>query len=378
MFLISRVMLLAVGYLAVASLETTPTEREPIPFALDVWSRWDGGWYISIAREGYFYRGQQETSSIAFFPLYPLLIKITAPFTGGSMVVAGLLVSHLCLLAACLLLYDLARHETDDEAAQRAVLYLLIAPGSLFFSAVYTESLFLLLSVAVFWAARQQRWGWAILAAMFATTTRAVGLLLWGVVLWELMRVWWAAASTPESNHSARLLGVSSRIYVLIAVFASLIPLGLVSFMVFNAVQFNDPSAFSKAQAAWGRTGAFNLNFLYEMQRLLRTDWSHLPLNVPSLMNLIACVAGGLMIIPVWRRWGAAYGGYALLSWLVPVLSSTIASQSLMRYITVIFPFFMVLGVWGKSRLIDTGIMMIFLLLLGLLTIVFVTGRFAG
>jgi hypothetical protein len=380
MFLVSRVMLLVVGYFAAGSFDSTSDNIESVHYGLDVWAQWDGGWYLSIAREGYYYRGMQEVSSIAFFPLYPLLIKSVAPLTGNSMVLAGLLVSYLCLLVACFFLYDLARHETGDEdAAQRAVLYLLIAPASLFFSAVYTESLFLLLSVAAFWATRQQRWGWAIFAAALATATRAVGVLLWCVVLWELIQRWWEFAS--ESRQKSRLAWVfapPSRFYLLIAACTCLIPLVLMSFIVFSAVQFGDPNAFGKAQVAWGRTGFFSPNIVYEIQMLLRTDWSHTPPNVPSMINLIALVAGAVMIIPVCRRWGATYGGYALMSWLIPVLSSPIGSQSLLRYITVVFPFFMVLGVWGKSRRVDVCIIMVFALMLGLLTTIFVTGRFAG
>ena len=386
MFLISRVMLLVVGYLAVGAFPSEANNIPPAPFMLDTWARWDGGWYISIVTQGYTYLGQQETSSVAFFPLYPLLIKLVLPFTGHSAVFAGMLISHLCLLLACLLLYNLVCYETGDEAvANRTVLYLLTAPASFFFSAVYTESLFLLCSVIVFWAARQQRWGWAILAAMLATAARAVGILLWGVVLWELGRTWLSLYRASRSDEaftlvlgSAFLDRFQARFYILIAVCTFLVPLVLLSFMIFNVVAFGDANAFSKAQAAWGRTGTFTLNIFYEMRLLFQTDWSHLPINVPSIMNLVAIVSGGVLIVPVWRKWGTSYGIYCLFSWLIPILSSTVSSQSLLRYMTVVFPFFMLLGVCGKSWWVDRLIMIVFPSALGFLTAMFVSGRFAG
>lgn len=273
----------------------------------------------------------------------------------------------MCLLLACLLLYDLARRETDDPAARRTVFYLLIAPASFFFSAVYTESLFLLCSVGVFYAVQRQWWGWAIVAALLAALTRAVGVLLWAVILWELARAWWSVR-TRQTFFA----------YALVAACTLLIPLGLISFMAYNAAQFGTPTAFSQAQAAWGRTGFFTTNLFYELRQFFRDDWAGAAINVPSVLSLITLIGGAALIIPVWRRFGASYGVYTLVSWLIPIFSSTLYSQSLMRYASVIFPFFMLLGVWGRHEIVDRLITLTFPVLLGLLLAMFAAVIFVG
>ena len=118
--------------------------------------RWDSVYYVEIARHGY-----TQLKQAGFFPLYPLL---TGALDGivGSTVVAGTLIS-LVAFAVGLVLFDrLAVLETGSSlVARRAVWLLALFPASLFFSAVYTEGLFLALSVGAFLAARNGRWAWA-------------------------------------------------------------------------------------------------------------------------------------------------------------------------------------------------------------------------
>ena len=49
---------------------------------------------------------------------------------------------------------------------------------SFFFSAVYTESLFLALSAGCFYLARRERWVWAGVLGGLAAATRSIGVLL--------------------------------------------------------------------------------------------------------------------------------------------------------------------------------------------------------
>jgi Mannosyltransferase (PIG-V) len=116
-----------------------------VGWAVDVWGRWDSGWYLQIAHHGYADPG--ETS--AFFPAYPLLVRVVGWFLLGHDLLAGVLVSLAASAVAFVLLWRLAGTLAGDSAARRSLLYLAFFPTTLFLFAVYSESLYLMLSVGV-------------------------------------------------------------------------------------------------------------------------------------------------------------------------------------------------------------------------------------
>jgi Gpi18-like mannosyltransferase len=150
------------------------------PF-VNMWSRWDAGWYLDIAKNGYrFLPGEQ--SNVAFFPLYPYVVRlvhaaIRLPGDAGWLSV-GIIVSNTALLVALIYLYRLTCMDYHPGTAARAVLYLCVFPTTLFLSAVYSESLFLALIVTAFYYARAARWIATGVLAAAATLCRPAGLLL--------------------------------------------------------------------------------------------------------------------------------------------------------------------------------------------------------
>src|SRR4051812_15504809 len=146
-------------------------------------ARWDSVWYLGIAHDGY------SGASSAFFPLYPLLVR-TFAVTGspGALLVSAYFVSLGSLLGALWLMQRLVALELGSDAVARsAVLLLAVFPGALWFGAPYSESLFLLLSVGAFYAARTGRWWVAGALAAPAAATRSAGIVL--VV--PLLVLWW-------------------------------------------------------------------------------------------------------------------------------------------------------------------------------------------
>lgn len=151
-------------------------------------ARWDAAWYLEIAKSGYQPDlGIHTLSRAAFFPAYPLAIRAVS-FVGIPLIVAGVLVS-LCAFAAALYgihrltTLEFARTELvgdrqPEQIARLAVLVMAFTPMALFFSAIYTESLFLASSVALFWSARHGRWAWVGLAGALAVATRSTGFVL--------------------------------------------------------------------------------------------------------------------------------------------------------------------------------------------------------
>ena len=113
---------------------------------LEPWAHWDGVWFVRIAADGY----AAHLHSEAFFPLYPLLVRAVEAGV-GDYVVAGLLVSLACYAGAMVVLFRLAGAELGERVALWSVVFVSLFPTALFFQAVYSESLFLLLTLLAFW-----------------------------------------------------------------------------------------------------------------------------------------------------------------------------------------------------------------------------------
>src|SRR5271166_4175029 len=153
-------------------------------------ARWDGSWYLVIAHYGYRPDlGSYTSARTAFFPLYPLGLRAIAWF-GVPPVLAGVLLSLLALALALYGIHRLTTLELGDrgalafargegaETARLAVMVTAFAPMAFFFSAVYSESLYLALSVGLFWSARHGRWALVGLLGALAGASRSTGLVL--------------------------------------------------------------------------------------------------------------------------------------------------------------------------------------------------------
>jgi hypothetical protein len=141
--------------------------------------RFDSGYYVAIATHGY---GTLHSGKIAFFPLYPALIRLVSLVT-FSPVLAGVLVSGGSFAAALYMLHRLTELELGRRAADMTTLLLCFAPLSFFFTAIYSESIFLALTVGCLYAARHGRWRVACALAAAATLTRPTGIVLVGPLL---------------------------------------------------------------------------------------------------------------------------------------------------------------------------------------------------
>src|SRR5260370_16965577 len=149
--------------------------------------RWDAAWYLKIAGEGYSYDGNDLVQqSMAFPPLYPLISKGVAVVLGISEGASLLVVANISIVIAVLLTFKLVKEDFGVETALYTVAVLSFFPTSLFFSAGYTESLALLLTVSCFLLLKKKRY---ILASVFISltlATRPASLILMLPLGWEL------------------------------------------------------------------------------------------------------------------------------------------------------------------------------------------------
>jgi hypothetical protein len=307
----------------------------------DVWARWDSDFFLRIAQHGY------NDSSAAFAPLYPALVAVLGRVFFGHYIVAGLVVSLLCCLGAFLLLYRLAEERLGVDGALRSVLYLAVFPMALFLQAVYSESLFLLLSLAAFALAERGRFAGAGVVTGLAILTRVAGIAL----LPALAVLAW--------RHRERIRALGKLALALPV--AAIYPLVLWQ-------QVGDPFAFSGAQDRWHRhlswAGPFDglwhglTSTWHGLQQFVVGHGTKVPgtnpmhaaaENVQAFAFLVLFI---VLTVVAWRRLGAAYGVFAAVSLAIPLSypSSRWPLLSLPRFGLVIFPLFLALAALTADR----------------------------
>lgn len=312
---------------------------------LAVWGRWDAVHYLTIATLGY------AGTDMAFFPLYPALVALLGRLIGNHLV-AGLLISNACFFFGLLFLYKLLEHEYDRAVARRAIFYVSIFPTAIFFSAVYTESLFFMLTVASFYYMRERKWWLAAVLGFFAAMTRVEGILLLVPYLIE----WYAA----HRNHGARALPSLGA--------AALIPAGLAVYMGYLWVLRGDPLYFSHVQIYWNRHPAPPwVSILGSIDRILHAHDPQTIANQSLELAFTAIMIG--VLVGGWKRLRPSYIAYMALSILVPMSTSSLMSMP--RFALVLFPMFAILARWGERPWVNTLILAFSLPLLGLFTVLF-------
>lgn len=368
-FLVTRLGIALVAYLSmplIADSSVPPYHIKPDQIILDVFgSRWDTGFYLSIAEEGYKIEGVQFPS-VPFFPLLPLLIRLFSPLVGDPLV-AGLIVTNLALLVASILFYRLVLDEFGESVASRAVWYFLIFPTSFFGSAIYSESLFLAFAIAALYLFRRGVWVAAALSGILSTMTRFMGLLVAPLLLLE----WWMLhrrSLPPNAPPRAALL------------VPVLVPLGTLSYMFFLQQRFGDALAFLHASVAWGRQPRSPLETILEMLRTPDQGWwsalasGQLPLdNWIDLLFVVLFIILGAVLLKH-KRWSE--GVFVLLGALIPLSTALLMSQR--RYVWVLFPAFILLARWGERPGVDRLITALSLLGLGLFTAMFANWYWVG
>ena len=148
------VLLYAIEVLSIELLDRHPTYPQgPAVFRgswlLEGWFRWDGNWYRAIVSEGYsFTPGRQ--SSVAFFPGYPLAVKLVS-LGLRDVILSAIVVTFVSGMAVAVLFYRWCSRRTSPSTARLAVLVLLLYPYAYYlFGAVYADVFFIACAVGAF------------------------------------------------------------------------------------------------------------------------------------------------------------------------------------------------------------------------------------
>lgn len=309
--------------------------------ALGALAHYDGGWYWQISHHGYEQHPSDPDawSPVAFFPAYPLLMAAV-----GTVVrdhgFAGILITVACGLSGAVAFWHWCRPRLAPTATTVAVLLLLLYPyGYYLYGVIYSDALFLLVTLVAFHAVERDRPLVAGLAGAFATFSRPVGIAVAvGLVVRTLERR--GALTRP------RWLGIPSRLELrkvrpgdgLVLLSVS----GLLAYMGFLWARFGDPFLFQSVQSAWGHEASprtwLKVEYFRQVAESGVSGYS-LTLTAQAVLTVAALAAVPL----VGRRFGWGYGVYVLMAIGIPAVGVK-DFLSVGRYIIAAFPLFALVG----------------------------------
>ncbi len=358
--LTSRLGLILFAY---AGLTLVPVhgsaQRLPGNLFINGWLNWDAGWYAQVAEHGYTNVPQPGTQSrdTAFGPLYPLLVRGAGKLL-GDVYTGGFVVSNVCFIAAAGLLYRLVESRWGADVAQRSLVLLCVFPFSYVYTAMYTESPFILCALGAFWFGERRKWLPASIFAGAAWSTRQAGAASAATLIvmylhdanWNIRNIRWNAAS-------------------LLLSFA-----GIGSYIVYLWIRFDEPLMFYKSQQAaiWSDIHTF------AAAKNVLSLWTHSSYNliasgnVPLIqtMHLLMVAAAVVLCAIGWRRLPLHYSLWASLV----VLISLYRWACFGRQFATVFPAFVVLALLLRDRRLYHGLVYLFTLWLAMLTFLFTHG----
>jgi hypothetical protein len=306
-FIATRLALVIIGCLAAHWLLPADQVR---PGWIELLSRFDGLWYLRIARDGYFFDPTRQ-SSIAFAPLLPMLMRMIGSALGSSdlaLLLAGAAIANAALLIGLVFVHAMTRDLFGEKVARRAVWYVLICPGTLYLSAVYPMSLMLAIAAASIWYARQNRWRMAATIGMLAPLARPDGVLLF----------------IPLVLEAARSRRIDRRYHWL-----CMIPAMLGIWLIAQWIAFGTPLAFAEAQKMWEPSPFITV---------FHSPRAGLILGMAAFFTLLT-VAGGFTL-PL------SCSAHASLFLAMMLFAGRL--WSLPRFVVILFPCFITLAWAGK------------------------------
>ena len=247
---------------------------------------WDGGWFIRVATNGYPHgytfdavTGRLDGNELAFFPLYPTLIRAfdTAGMSAGT---AALVVAWLASIGLAVALHLLGTTLYSRRTGWALVAICCSAPVAVVFSMAYTESLFLALVAGMFVAAHRRVWWAAGLLGLAAALTRPTG-----------------AAAALGLAVAAVLAVRESREKAWQPITAAVVALaGVPAFLIWVAVRVGDPEAWFRIQTAgWGTSFDFGRSTWTFLKSTLGSGDGWVPVSV-ALILLAALAAAGVAL----------------------------------------------------------------------------------
>lgn len=329
---------------------------EPVSsFLIYPWANFDGVHYLSIAGNGY------NNENLGFFPLFPIAIRAGSTIFGtgeafdATQFFVGFFISNFAFFIALLVLYKLIELDYPIKTARLAILFLLVFPTSFYFGSIYSESLFLLVTLFSFYFIRRKQTPLSSLVGFFAAITRLIGIVILPAIIYEIFE--------QEKRIKKWLTSILPLLIV---------PSGLVGYAYFNWLKAGDVLSFIKAHGNIGTSRSVE-NIVVIPQTLFR--YGKILLNLPlsqfewwiALLELATFIFVAFLLFYAWKKGVRfSYILFALMAFLIPVSSGTFTG--LPRYVLVLFPIFIALALvqnkWIKLTYIILSSLLLFILLM--------------
>lgn len=296
------------------------------------WSHWDAGWYDRIADRGYDLRGSGRQSPAAFFPAYPLLMRLAASVV-RSRLVGGILITMASGAATAGLFALWLRDKVEAPARWTALLLFLLYPFAFYvYGAVYADALFIAAVLATFLLLERDLPLWAGVAGAVATATRPVGAALLLPLVIRAIERRGGIRNVQWRDAGVLLAGA-----------------GVGAFCLFLWSRYGTPLAFVEAQRGWNQEPGVETWLKLGFFRDLRAFVDGPSDAVVFLSHPVLTVCALALVPSVVRRWGWGYGSYVLVVAGVSALF-TRNFFGMSRYLLAAFPCFAVAGVLLARR----------------------------
>jgi hypothetical protein len=310
--------LLAIGFIGILF-----TVRTNYPNALNDNGRFDEGWYINIASNGYSFNGDISTyNTIVFFPVYPLIAKAVHTLIGGKVLYALLFTSWLFIFVGLYGLLLLLRMHYSNKTALLTSLVFLCCPFSFFLTMGYTEAVFFAGTFWFMYALEKKYDIWPLLILAVLSATRLYGILLLVIYALEKWR------TQPQAW----------RYYLWIMPIGTL---GLALFVLYQYSSFGDPLLFLHNQVAWGHQSANDFQSLIQLKEIVPTAIK----GIGSLNPMaIACCLFIVAMVTLFRQQPFPFS-FKAFHWIFLLFFFAIlnvqSTWSIGRYITYLFPVYL-------------------------------------
>lgn len=312
------------------------------------WLRWDVSWYASIVDLGYRF-DPKHSSNIAFMPGFPALVAALRIVFRDTLT-AGIVGANLSFVGSIAALWSWVNERAGAQAAERAVVYLLLFPLSFFLNTAYAESLFFFACTMAFRNADRGRWASAGIFASVATLTRPMGILLAPAFACALLRPLRARVVPHNADMGIGLPFVA-----------------LGSFAVYEWLKFGTLFAtLTSHQVGWG-VGNLNLPWLH-----LRSDT---PTELLDVLQIVLPFLLGAACFETWRRFGVAPAVYGACAAAIGIF---LGGDSLGRETLAVVPAFAAAGVPNPGPVASVLLRVASFALLITFAYAFVMGRFMG
>lgn len=343
-FLATRIGVLVVGFLAVVLIgyvSSTPPWRMYENEFLNLPARFDAGWYLGIAVDGYRWNPRMLTAqqNIVFFPALPMLMRYGSLMLGRQLLWTAMAVSAVSFLWALVYLHRIGREELGPERALAAVALLAAYPFAVFYSAPYTEALFLLTSIGAYYHFRRgELWkaaAWGLLCGL----TRPNGCLMSVVLGLMAIRPLWEGSWKPLLPPAMGWARLADRIAA-----AATPGIGMMIYSLFIFYLTGDPLRWTKQQIGWGRVYQSLDQLVLERFTFIDNHglYGYATNQAVDMLYALAVIFVLLSVIPVYRRFGLPLMTMILVNVVPPLMMGGLLSMG--RTTSVLFPTFLWLG----------------------------------